>query len=132
MAYDTFLYQAALLVLGAALFYTGLCFKKLAAVAGKSEKIWLLPAAGAVLLAAAAGIHALAVFSLMPQLGAAIGGLSADEIIMNPEKLEEAKIIIESLKSGLVAMKALSFTLFFAAAGLLAAAAAVYMRWISE
>ncbi|MFP4466195.1 MAG: hypothetical protein ACLFP1_04015 [Candidatus Goldiibacteriota bacterium] len=132
MHYEALIYEAAVLLLAGALLFMSLSLRKLTAVAGKKQGIWIMPAAAAAIMAGAFLIHVYASFVLLPELGAQINLFSSDEVIFNAEKLESVRSETAQIQSRLLFLKILSFSGFAAASVLALAAAGIYLRWISR
>lgn len=132
MNLEIFLYEAGVVVLAVAMLYLGVVLKKLTTVVNKKQGIWALPVVGASVLLVSLAAHVYASFVIFPSLETQIKLFSTDEVLFNAEKLGAVKAGIAILKQQAVYLKAISFTCFFIAAAMLAAATAVYMRWISK
>ncbi|HDT14779.1 MAG TPA: hypothetical protein ENN55_01070 [Firmicutes bacterium] len=132
MEYDALIYQAAAALLAGALFYMAVCLKKLTVIAGKSQGIWIMPAAASVITAGALFIHIYASYVLLPALGGQINLFSSEEVIFDAEKLEAVRVKIAEIQSALLFLKTLSFSGFAAASALALAATGIYLRWISR
>ena len=132
MNMEILLYESGVALLILAMLSLGGVLKKLTAVVNKKQGIWMLPVLGAVVLLVSLAAHAYASFSVLPSLEAMIKTLSNDDVLFNAQKLTAVKTGIAVLKQQAVNLKAASFTCFFIASAMLAAATAVYMRWISK
>jgi hypothetical protein len=129
---DIFIYEAAVLLLAACAACAGIVMFKLTRIAQQKSLLWLWPFAACLLLLVSVGAHAYASFKLIPQLGTYIQMLSSEEVIFDQSKLNAAKTSITSIKSMLIALKALSFTLFFAAAVMMFLAILAYIKKLSK
>jgi hypothetical protein len=132
MTIEILLYETGVALLAVAMLSLGGVLRKLTTVVNKKQGIWVLPVIGALVLFVSLGAHAYASFTVFPSLEAQIKLLSNDDVLFNTQKLAAVKTGIAVLKQQAVALKALSFTCFFIASAMLAAATAVYMRWISK
>lgn len=132
MNIEILLYETGVVVLAAAMIYMGVVLKKLTTVVNKRQGIWVLPVIGAAVLLLSLAAHIYASFVIFPALEGQIKLFSTDDVLFNAEKLAGVKAAISILKQQAVSLKAFSFTCFLAAAAMLAAATAVYIRWISR
>ena len=132
MKLDVLLYEAGLLTLIAAVVIMGMSLKKLTMIVREKKSIWLLPVFAAAVLAVSLVSHVYANFTVLPKLSADINGLSQALLSGNTQKLDMIKASAASLKSSLVFLKALSFTCFLLASGMLLAGTSIYLRWISK
>gem|GEM_PF-1288348 len=129
---DIIIYEAAVLLLCAALVYVAVALKKLTSIIRQDSTIWLLPLAGAALMVFSLVSHVFASFSLFPALDIQIRSLATEDVLLNKEKLEAAKTAIIELKTQIVALRSFSFLCFFVSAFLLTFATGTYIKWISK
>jgi hypothetical protein len=132
MNMEILLYETGVALLALAMLSLGGVLRKLTTVVNKKQGIWILPVIGAAVLLLSLAAHAYASFSVFPSLDSQIKLLSNDDVLFNAQKLAAVKNGIAILKQQAVTLKALSFTCFFIASAMLAAATAVYIRWISR
>ena len=125
-------YYAGLLILIAAVAIMGVSLKKLTSIVKEKKLIWLLPVFAAAVLAVSLASHVYATFTMLPQLSTDINALSQAAVSQDAAKLEPLKAAVESLKAGLVFLKALSFTCFLLASAMLLASTSIYLKWISK
>jgi len=132
MTFDAFIYEAGLLLLAAASAYMAVVIKKLTAIVGEKNNLWLLPAAGSAVLIVSLAAHLYATIALLPELGKHIQMFSDENIIFNSAKMDEVKAAVEKIKNSLLLLKAFSFTCFFVSSLLIALASWLYLKLISK
>ena len=106
--------------------------KKLTAIVGEKNNLWLLPAAGSAVLLISLAAHLYATAALLPELGRHIQMFSDEKIIFDSVKMEAVKTAVEKIKNSLLLLKAFSFTCFFVSSLLAAMASWLYLKLISK
>jgi len=132
MSFDAVIYEAGLLLLAAAAAYMAVVVKKLTAIVGEKNNLWILPAAGSAVLIVSLAAHLYATIALLPELGKQIQMFSDENIIFNSTKMDEVKAAVGKIKNSLLLLKAFSFTCFFVSSLLTALASWLYLKLISK
>ncbi|MBN2754970.1 MAG: hypothetical protein JXR81_08950 [Candidatus Goldbacteria bacterium] len=132
MSVDVIIYEVGLLLLAAAALYMSGAIRKLTGIVKEKNNYWVLPLISAAFLAAAALAHFYASVVLLPELGRNIQMFSEESVFLDPQKTEIVKESIKAVKNSLLLLKAFSFTCFFVASLLVAAASWLYLKLISK